>query len=60
MGFTYTKQALFKMNTNTIGYHLYVESKMWHKQTYLQNRNRLKDAENRFVIPWGGEGVDKQ
>ena len=23
---------------------------MWHKQTYLQNRNRLRDIENRLVF----------
>ena len=31
--------------TKTIWYHLYVESKIWHKWTYLQNRNRLTDIE---------------
>ena len=39
--------------TDTIWYHLYVESKMWHKWTYLRNRNRLTEIENRLV---GGEG----
>ena len=29
-----------KRNTNTVWCHLYVESKIWHKWTYLQNRNR--------------------
>ena len=33
-----------------IWYHLYVESKIWHKWTYLQNRNRLTDIENRLVV----------
>ena len=32
--------------TNTIRYHLYVESKIWQKWTYLQNRKRLIDIEN--------------
>ena len=27
--------------TNTIRHHLYVESKIWHKRTCLQNRDRL-------------------
>ena len=30
-----------KRKTNSICYHLYVESKIQHKSTYLQNRNRL-------------------
>ena len=39
-------------------YHLYVESKMWHKWTCLQNRNRLTDIENRLVVAKGwGEGL---
>ena len=36
--------------TNTIWYHLYVESKIWHKWTYLQNKNGLTDTENRLVV----------
>ena len=31
--------------TNTIWYYLYVESKIWHKWTYLRNRNRLRHRE---------------
>ena len=42
--------------TNTIWYHLYVESKIWHKWTYLPNRNRLTHTENRSVVT-KGEGV---
>ena len=42
--------------TNTIWYHLYVESKIWHKGTYLWNRNRITDIENRLVVA-KGEGV---
>ena len=46
-----------KRKTNTIWYHLYVESKIWHKWTCLQNRNRLTDIENRLVVAEGeGEG----
>ena len=39
-------------------YHLYVESKKkCDKWTYLQNRNRLTDAENKLTITQGeGEG----
>ena len=33
--------------TNIIWYHLHVESKIWHKWTYLQNKNRLPDIENK-------------
>ena len=33
--------------------HLYIESKIWHKWTYLQNKNRLTDVENRFVVAKG-------
>ena len=51
-----------KRKTNTIWDHLYVESKIWHKWTYLQNRNRLiVDIENRLVVAkgeGGGRGVD--
>ena len=42
--------------TNTIWYHLHVESKVWHKWIYLQNKNRLTDIENSLVIAKeGGE-----
>ena len=42
-----------------IWYHLYVESKIWLKWIYLQNR--LTDIENRLTIAkeeWGGRGMD--
>ena len=42
--------------TDTTWCHFYVESKIWHKWMYLQNRNRLKDMENRLVVA-KGEGV---
>ena len=32
---------------------LYVESKLWHKCTYLQNINRLTNVENRLVVAKG-------
>ena len=38
-----------------------MEFNIWHKQTYLQNRNRFTDVENRLVVAkWGsdeGEGL---
>ena len=40
-------------NTNIIWYHLYVESKIWYKWTYLQNRNRLTDIENKVMVTKG-------
>ena len=48
-----------KEEINTTWYHLYVESKKWHKWTYLRNRNRLTDFENNLWLPKlkrGGEG----
>ena len=46
-----------KKKANIIWYHLYVESKIWHKWTYLQNRNRFTDRENRLVIANESEGM---
>ena len=42
--------------TNTVWYHFYVESKIWHKWIYFQARNRLPDIETRLVIAKGVEG----
>ena len=42
-----------KIKTNTIWYQLYVESKIWHKWTYLWNRNRLIDIENKLTVTKG-------
>ena len=39
-----------------IWYHLHVESKIWHKWTYLQNGNRLTGIENRLWLPRGAVG----
>ena len=46
--------------TNTIWYHLYVESKIWYKWTYPQNRNRLMGIENRLMVAkgWEREGLE--
>ena len=46
----YTKWTVRRIKINMIWYHLYVKSKIWHKWTYLPNRNRLKDIDNRLVI----------
>ena len=32
-----------KKKTNTIWYHLYVESKIWHKWSYLWNRSKITE-----------------
>ena len=36
--------------TNTIWYHLYMESKIWHKWTYPWKRNTFIDAESWLVV----------
>ena len=36
--------------TNTIWYHLYVESKNMYKLTYLLNRNQLTYIENKLTV----------
>ena len=51
-----TPVEISQKKTNTLLYHLYVESKIWHKRTCLQNRNRLVDIENRLVAKSQGEG----
>ena len=43
--------------SDTIWHYLNVESNMWHRWTYLQNRNRLADIENKFMVAKGkGDG----
>ena len=40
-----------------------VESEVQHKGTYIGNRNRLTDIENRFVVTkgeWEGSGMDQE
>ena len=39
--------------TILIQYHIYVESKIWHKWIYICNRNRFRDIEKRLVIAKG-------
>ena len=41
---------------NTLWYPLHVKSKIWHKWTYLQDRNRRTDIKNRLVVTKGGRG----
>ena len=56
----HTKQS-HKEKDNTIWYHLQAESKIGHKRTYLQNRNRLADTETDLWSPreGGRGGVDR-
>ena len=39
--------------TNTVWYHLYGESKYKWLYQYMQNRNRLKGIENKFMVTKG-------
>ena len=34
-------------------YRLHMESKIWYKSTYLQNKNKLTDMENRLMVVKG-------
>ena len=56
----HTRWSKSDRESNTIWYHLYVKSKMWHKWTYLWNRSRLTDVETRLVVVriGGREGMD--
>ena len=38
-----------KKKTNTLSYHLHLESKIWRKWTYLWNRNRIRGLEDKLV-----------
>ena len=40
-------------------YYLYIEYKIWYKLTYLQNRNRLTDFENKLKVTKGEGGSEK-
>ena len=53
----HTKWSKSERVRQILGYHLYVESKIWYKWTYLQKRNRLTDIENKLMVTKGeGEG----
>ena len=49
----HTKQSKSKRKTNIIWYHLYVKSKTRHKWTYLWNRKKQTDIQNRLVVAKG-------
>ena len=55
-GWTYHTKYVRQKKTNTMWNHSYVESnfKKWHKWTYLQNKNRLTEIENRTMVTKGG------
>ena len=38
---------------STVWYHLYVKSKKCYKWPDLQNRNRITDSENKFIVTKG-------
>ena len=42
--------------TNIIWHRLYVESEIWYKWTYLENRNRFTDIENKCIVTKGEKG----
>ena len=44
---------------NTTWHQFYVESKLGHKGTYLQNRNRLTNMQNEFMVTKEMAGGDK-
>ena len=59
--YIYTYISVYTHTHTHIFIHSSVESKIWHKWTYLQNRNRLTDIENRLVAAKGkgeGEGMN--
>ena len=43
----HTEYEVSQRKTNIIWYQLYVESKKWYKWTYIQNKNRPSDKENK-------------
>ena len=51
----HTKWSKSEKETNIVLYHLYVESKIWHKWIYLWNITRITDIENRLVVAMGEE-----
>ena len=60
-GRTWDSHTKWSKSERQIPYHLLVESNIWSKWSYLQNRNRLTDMENRLVfakVEGGGSGMD--
>ena len=52
-----TLSEVNQRKTNPIWHHLYVESKIWHKGNYVQNKNWLIVIEDRLMFAEGaGEG----
>ena len=51
-------RSVRKRKINII-YHLYLESKIWHKWTYLWTKNRLTNIENRLVASNGEMGQQR-
>ena len=49
-----------RRKTYTTWYHLYVESKIWHRWTYLWNRNRLIDIGSKPTISKGERGGGRE
>ena len=47
---------LSNVRRRQISHHLYVESKIMLQMKYLQNRNKLTDLENEFMITEGKDG----
>ena len=56
MSTTRDDHTKWSQKEKNIIYHLSVEFKTWHKWTYLQNRNRIREIENWLVVA-KGEGV---
>ena len=53
----YHAKEVSQIKTKSIWYHFYVESKIWYKWTYLQNRIRVTDIENSLVVAKEGGRV---
>ena len=51
---TVSEKESEKWKTNTVGCHLCVESKLWHKWIYLWDR--ITDMEGRLVVAKGDQG----
>ena len=49
----HTKSVSQKRKINIIWYHIYVESKIRHRGTYLQKRNRCSDIESKLMFAKG-------
>ena len=49
-----------QIKTNTIWYHLYVESKKEYKWMYTQNRNTVTDTENNLVVTKGRRNTGRK